>query len=127
MKRRRKGFKDPVTGDELTLGEYVSWMIQGVIRRWAFVGIFTLVTAYIWFFADPIWRHDPTDMWNLSASYLAIFIEGVTAMAIINQAKRDAVVLRQIRDLTQQVKKMTSATLKDVEQIEDKLEEEHTA
>lgn len=33
MKRRRKRFKDPVTGDELTLGKHISWMIQGIIQR----------------------------------------------------------------------------------------------
>lgn len=116
----KKMHQDPVTGDIMTTGEWVSWKIQGVIRRWIFLGIVTALTAYVWV-ADPIWRHPLTDQWNLSASYLAIAIESVTAMAIINQARRDAVVLREIRDqarrdaavlreiraLSQEVKRLT--------------------
>lgn len=93
---------DPVTGDMLTAGERVSWMVQRVMRRWLFLGVMTLLTLYVWVVADPIWRHPLTDVWNLSASYLAIVIEGVTAMALINQTRRDAVVVRSILRLEEQ-------------------------
>jgi hypothetical protein len=45
-------YKDPVTGDAQTVGEHVSWMIQGVIRRWLFLGVITVLTVYVWVIAD---------------------------------------------------------------------------
>lgn len=103
----RKQYHDPVTGDELSLGEHVSWMIQAVIRRWLFLGLITAITAYVWVVADPIWQHGATDQWNLWASYLAIAIESVTAMALINQTRRDAVLIRRMVRMEEKIEGQT--------------------
>jgi len=110
--KQKQDRADPVTGDTLTLGEYISWMIQGVIRKWLFLGIITALTGTVWVIADPIWRHPLTDQWNLWASYLAIIIEGVTAMALINQTRRDAVVLREVRAIARATRAQDDELLK---------------
>lgn len=112
---------DPVTGDTLTAGEMASWRVQGVIRRWTFLGIISALTAYVWVIADPIWRHPLTDVWNLWASFLAIVIEGVTAMALINQTRRDACVIREIRAMSHHIEALAEALLTDVTHIEDEV------
>lgn len=126
LKQRFRSFlrpqPDPVTGDRLPLSERASWTVQAVIRRWSFLGIISLLTGYVWFFADPIWRHPVTDQWNLMASYAAIFIEGVTAMALINQTRRDALVIREIRRLVQRIERLSEETLKDVEEVDEKVD-----
>ena len=113
---------DPVTGDALSNGEAVSWLVQGIIRRWLFLGVLTLLTAYVWIVADPIWHHPLTDVWNLWASYLAIFIEGVTAMALINQTRRDATVIREIRRLVRQTEEKIEADELRFSRMEEKLD-----
>lgn len=88
-------FRDPVTGDPLTLGEHLSWLMQGIIRRWAFLGLITAATVVVWAVGDAtglLW-------WNLSASYLALLIEGTVGIAMFSQTRRDAVILRHLRDV----------------------------
>ena len=88
-------FRDPVTGDPLTLGEHLSWLMQGIIRRWAFLGLITAATVVVWTVGDAtglLW-------WNLSASYLALLIEGTVGIAMFSQTRRDAVILRHLRDV----------------------------
>ena len=88
-------FRDPVTGDPLTLGEHLSWLMQGIIRRWAFLGLITVATIVVWSINDAtglLW-------WNLSASYLALLIEGTVGIAMFSQTRRDAVILRHLRDV----------------------------
>lgn len=82
---------DPTTGDHLTAGEHVSWMLQRVMRRWAFLGGITLATAACWLLGDT-----ERTWWNYAASYMALVVEGITAMALINQTVRDALVTRTI-------------------------------
>lgn len=101
--------------ERLPLGEQASWAVQRVIRNWAFLGVFTAFTLWVWVFLDPIWRHPITDQWNLWASYMAIFIEGVTAMALINQTRRDALVIREIRAIVREELWLAQRTLRDVE------------
>lgn len=89
--------KDPVTGDELTAGEYISWQIQGIIRRWVFLVVFLIVTVICW-----STRNDTVLLWwNLSASLLAIVIEAIVGRAMFGQTRRDAVILREMRVNTQ--------------------------
>ncbi len=118
----KKQYHDPVTGDTLTLGEHISWMIQSIIRRWLFLGIITALTVYVWIVADPIWQHPLTDQWNLWASWLAIAIEGVTAMALINQTRRDAVVIREVRAVSREVRANSQLLLQLVQQEEQELQ-----
>ena len=89
---KKHGYQDPLTGDTLTLGERVSWILQGIIRRWTFLITITLITAVVWIINNPtglIW-------WNLSASYLALVIESIVGLAMFNQTRRDAVFIRHI-------------------------------
>ena len=96
-------FKDPITGDPLTLTEWVSWRIQGVIRRWWFLVGFTILTILVWSTNNPsclLW-------WNLAASYLAIFIESVVGLAMFGQTRRDAVILRHLAEQTAHIERLT--------------------
>jgi hypothetical protein len=111
--------RDPVTGDMLTQGEYISWIIQGVIRRWTFLIIITLVTIVVWTINNPtalLW-------WNLGASYLALVIESIVGLAMFGQVKRDAVALREVRAISQHIEQLAEAFLKDVVALEKQLEE----
>jgi hypothetical protein len=85
---------DPVTGDKLSAGERVSWMIQRVIRRWAFIGVLQLITAacFVWGVRNP----DVLVWWNLGASDFAIIMEFLVGMAFFGQGLRDAVVSRAV-------------------------------
>lgn len=97
-RRDETPYTDPVTGDKLTRGEWVSWGVQRVMRRWAFLGAITLVTVICW-----ATRNDGVLLWwNLCASYAALVIEGITAMALINQTLRDARVSRETRSLVRE-------------------------
>ena len=89
---------DPLTGDHLTAGEHVSWAIQHRMRRWSFLGIITGATLVCWATRNPT----VLTWWNLAASYGALVIEGITAMALINQTMRDAVVSRSVRAMEEQ-------------------------
>ena len=96
-------FKDPITGDPLTLTEWISWRIQAVIRRLWFLVSFTILTLLVWSTNDPtvlLW-------WNLAASYLAIFIESVVGLAMFGQTRRDAVILRHIQQQTSHIERLT--------------------
>jgi hypothetical protein len=103
----------------LTQGEYISWIIQGVIRRWTFLIIITLVTIVVWTINNPtalLW-------WNLGASYLALVIESIVGLAMFGQVKRDAVALREVRAISQHIEQLAEAFLKDVVALEKQLEE----
>jgi hypothetical protein len=88
-------YRDPVTGDPLSLSELISWKIQAVIRRWTFLLIFTCATIVCWYWG----RLNATVLlwWNLCASYLAIFIENTVGIAMFSQTRRDALIIREIR------------------------------
>jgi len=100
---KRRPFHNPVTGDALTLGEEFSWVMQGIIRRWAFLGLITVVTIVVWTLGNA----GSLTWWNLGASYLALLIEGTVGIAMFSQTRRDALILREIRT---GLKHMTEAT-----------------
>ena|SRR5690242_14493078 len=106
-------FTDPITKDSLTLGEWVSWHVQGVIRHWWFILGITLITILVWSTNNPtllLW-------WNLAASYLAIFIESVVGLAMFGQTRRDAVILRHMAEQTAHIEKLTEQTRQVTERI----------
>lgn len=108
---------DPVTGDVLTGGEYISWRIQGVIRRWTFLCIITALTILVWVTNNPsalLW-------WNLCASYLALVIESVVGIAMFSQTRRDALVLREVRATAARVEEIAKKLLKEEDTIEKQL------
>ena len=91
----KKKFNDPVTGDQLSLGEYISWLVQGIIRRWAFLVVISLATVAAWSTGNDtvlLW-------WNLAASYTALLIESIVGIAMFSQTRRDAVILRKLNRL----------------------------
>jgi hypothetical protein len=92
-KTKKAKYRDPHTGDNLTLAEHISWMIQNVIRNWFFIGLITIATITCWLInTDLVLR-----WWNFVASYLALFIESVVGIAMFSQTRRDAMIIREIR------------------------------
>jgi len=85
-------FDHPITGDPISFGEHLSWMVQARIRRWSFVGWVTLATGVCWIIGSPL----VLEWWNFSASYMAVFIELVVGIAMYEQTKNDAKVIRKI-------------------------------
>lgn len=100
---------DARTGDTLTAGEKWSWRAQLVMRRWPFLLAINIAVAVVWTVVDPIWRHSPADTVNYLLSLLAIDIEGLTAMALIMQTLRDAVINRAVRRMADQNLRMETA------------------
>lgn len=109
-----KHHHDPVTGDQLTSGEYISWLIQGIIRRWAFLGVITAVTILVWATNNSI----ALTWWNLGASYLALVIESVVGLAMYGQTRRDAVTLREVRTISRHIEVVGQQQLRITEHIE---------
>ena len=96
MKIFKKKYIHPDTGDVLTLSEHISWHIQDAIRNWWFVIGWTAVTV-LWLFL-PEWFHDDHTYvkWMIFASWLAVTVELIVAIALVGQTKRDAQIIRHI-------------------------------
>lgn len=97
MSFRRRVYHDPVTGDRLSWSEHLSWLAQGVIRRWLVLVVITLATAACWTVMALTGNQIVGIWWNLAASYLALVIEGTVGIAMFSRTRRDAVILREIR------------------------------
>jgi hypothetical protein len=97
----KKIYKDPITGDSLTLQEYISWKIQGVMRNWFFLITITIATIIAWSTNNIT----ILNWWNLAASYLALVIESIVGLAMFRQTLRDACIIREIRSISQRVDK----------------------
>ncbi|MGC8511332.1 MAG: hypothetical protein ACP5PB_10735 [Acidimicrobiales bacterium] len=91
----RRTFTDPVTGDQLSLGEHVAWRAQGVFRRWSTM-ILIQVVCVAWLVLGSAGARN---WWNYTWSDLAIIVENVTMLALFSQTRRDAVVMREVRKL----------------------------
>jgi hypothetical protein len=85
-------FKHPITGENIGLGEHLSWIAQNAIRRWEFVGVVTLATVVCW----GIQTETVLTWWNYAASYSAVLIELVVGIAMYQQTRSDAQVIRKI-------------------------------
>jgi hypothetical protein len=111
-------FRHPITGEKIGLGEHLSWSAQNAIRRWEFVGIVTLATVVCW----GIGTTGVLSWWNYAASYSAVLIELIVGIAMYQQTKADAQVIRKILAMeTHQF-----AELKElIERVEDDLEVYH--
>jgi len=84
-----------VTGDFIGLGEHLSWKIQDAVRRWVFILTITAITFICWSTANA---HVLT-WWNYGASWMALVIESVVGIAMFQQTKADAKVIRKILSL----------------------------
>lgn len=120
MKRRRsKPFIDPITGDPLSWQEHISWRIQGIIRHWAFISIFTCSTITAWIIG--VSHPEVLIWWNLAASYLAIFVESVVGISMFSQTRRDAVLIRKIAGMEEKLLKLVEHIVEEVEDISEDL------
>jgi len=102
MKIFKRKFIHPDTGDVLTFSEKISWSIQGLIRNWWFVVIWTGGTVVWWI--KPHWFGDDKTYvkWMNLASWLAVTVELIIGIAMIGQTKRDAQIIRHILKLEKQ-------------------------
>jgi hypothetical protein len=102
MKISKKKYIHPDTQDVLTFSELISWKIQGIIRNWTFVIIWTVGTIVWWI--KPRWFGDTSAYikWMNLASWLAVTVELIIGIAMIGQTKRDAMIIRHILKLEKQ-------------------------
>jgi hypothetical protein len=98
----KKKYVHKDTGDILTLSEKISWTVQGIIRNWWFVIIWTVGTIVWWI--KPHWFGDTSAYikWMNLASWLAVTVELIIGIAMIGQTKRDAMIIRHILKLEKQ-------------------------
>jgi hypothetical protein len=98
----KKKYVHKDTGDILTLSEKISWTVQGIIRNWWFVIIWTVGTIVWWI--KPHWFTDTSAYikWMNLASWLAVTVELIIGIAMIGQTKRDAMIIRHILKLEKQ-------------------------
>ena len=95
MKVKKFRYTHPVTGDAIGLAEHLSWMIQGVVRRWSFIMVITAITFTCW-----STRNDHIILWwNFAASWMALVLESIVGIAMFQQTKSDAKVIRKILSL----------------------------
>jgi len=94
-KVKKNKYTHPVTGDSIKLSEHLSWKVQEIVRRWAFILTITAVTFLCWSTQNAhilMW-------WNFGASWMALVIESVVGIAMFQQTKADAKVIRKILSL----------------------------
>jgi len=98
----KKKYIHETTGDVLTYSENISWKIQGIIRNWWFVSVWS-ITTFVWW-AKPTWFTDTHSYvkWMNVASWLAVTVELIIGIAMIGQTKRDALIIRHILKLEKQ-------------------------
>ena len=113
-----KRFKHPITGESIGLGEHLSWIAQNAIRRWEFVGVVTLATVICW----SVQTSSVLTWWNYVASYSAVLIELVVGIAMYQQTRSDAQVIRKILAMeTHQFSELKEL----IERVEEDLEVYH--
>ena len=102
MKIFKRKFIHKDTGDVLTFSEKISWSIQGVIRNWWFVIVWTGLSAF-WWMKPKVFKDTTAYVhWQLLASWLAVTVELIIGIAMIGQTKRDAQIIRHILKLEKQ-------------------------
>lgn len=105
---------DSTTGDEITRTEALSALAQSVIRRWTFIGLFLAVTVPCFVLGGAV-----LGWWNYAASALAIVIESVVGIGVFNMGKRDAVILREVRHLSERGAKQARKATKAAQRTEE--------
>jgi hypothetical protein len=89
-------------GEELTRPERISWALQTSIRNFWFIGAITLITI-VMAIRGHIWSLDSADAWNYCMSWLALWIESIVGIAMFNQTRRDAKVLREVKAMEEKM------------------------
>ena len=113
------------TGDVLTFSEQISWKVQGIIRNWYFVILWSTVT-FVWWF-QPTWFTDTHAYikWMNLASWLAVTVELVIGIAMIGQTKRDAQIIRAMYKMLPEIQQALEYIRKLEEREIDMIEELH--
>jgi hypothetical protein len=110
-------YRDPMTGDELSRLEHFLRQIQVMVRTPFFILFFIAVTAAIWATGNAnllLW-------WNLCASALAIAIEWLVGTFMWGQTARDAVYIRKIAHLEEQIGHMEEKHGKQLHELKELL------
>ena len=134
MRIYKKKYIHPDTGDVLSFSEKISWFIQGIIRNWLFVIVWTGGTIIWWI--KPGWFLDTSAYihWMNLASWLAVTVELIIGIAMIGQTKRDAQIIRHLlrlqkdqmddlREIMVEVKNVMKLEKEQLNQLEDFIEE----
>jgi hypothetical protein len=99
IRRWREPRPHPLTGDLLSPGEYVTWQVMGIYRRWTVFCLLQALTLTWW--TQPQWFPGGLAGWNYLWSDLAVMVEMLVGIAFLGQAMRDAQVLRkELREIT---------------------------
>jgi len=126
IKAFKRKYIHEATGDVLTFSEQISWKIQGIIRNWYFVIVWSTVT-FIWWI-QPTWFTDTHAYikWMNVASWLAVTVELVIGIAMIGQTKRDAQIIRaiykilpEIQQALEYIRKLEEREIKMIEELND--------
>jgi hypothetical protein len=90
--------RHPETGDELSRKEAVTWALQSILRRSAFIVGFTVISFFWW--VNPTFFHDPDlTHWNVIASWMAIVVEWIVGSTMLGQTLRDGQIIRRLERL----------------------------
>lgn len=113
----KKKYIHPATGDVLTLSEHLSWYVQDAIRNWWFVFGWTGLTI-VWLII-PKWFHDDKSYtkWMIFASWLAVTVELIVAIALVGQTKRDAQIIRRVLKIENQQLEDLQEMMADVDDV----------
>ena len=104
-----KIYLDPNTGDEINASEWWAVRIQNsVIRKWWFLGQFTIITLAV----VLTFNVNVVGWWNVYASYLAIFVEAIVGRYMSSQTRRDALIIRELRELIHDVRNLAKTDAK---------------
>jgi len=126
IKAFKRKYIHEATGDVLTFSEQISWKVQGIIRNWYFVIVWSTVT-FIWWI-QPTWFTDTHAYikWMNVASWLAVTVELVIGIAMIGQTKRDAQIIRaiykilpEIQQALEYIRKLEEREIKMIEELND--------
>jgi hypothetical protein len=82
----------PLTGDLLDPGERVTWRVMSVYRRWSVFFLLQVLTIIWW--THPFLFPGGLAGWNYVWSDLAVVVEMMVGIAFMNQAMRDAKIIR---------------------------------
>lgn len=121
----KKKYIHEATGDVLTFSEQISWKVQGIIRNWYFVIVWSTVT-FVWWI-QPTWFTDTHAYikWMNVASWLAVTVELVIGIAMIGQTKRDAQIIRAMYKMLPEIQQALEYIRKLEEREIDMIEELH--
>ena len=115
-------YRHPVTGEAIGFGQHLSWTIQKAIRRWYFIGVITAITltCVVW----GTFNFGIIGWWNVWASYMALFIESVVGIAMYEQTRADAKIIRESLQIIRAVLSMEKDQFQEVKDLMEFIESE---